>query len=576
MRWKKGYLIALLIFILTLSMPMGNSVFKDEQADISTPVEWARTYAYLGNFSEIDATCPTPDSGVIVSGSSWDFEQWYLKLSSVGEIEWQFSGIRFHSIAPTEDGNYIGVGTSYDWETYGAAKVAAKFDTHGAIIWARAYDTSLGEKLNSVHPCNDSGFIVAGVTTSFASPEYYSPNYYETGTYEYGASIWLLKLDSLGEIEWQKAIDGLDANSYWVRGQQDLTVSQMSDGGFIIAATTKFFGAGSFDVWIIKVNADGDIQWQQTYGGTEDEFLEVGGPHLLPTEDGGAIFVCRSQSFGAINTDAWVVKMGQYGEIEWQKLLSGELADSACTIALKENSEYLIGGSTSSFELKDSDFWLLCLDINGNIRWGYSYGTARIEYAACITVLEDRHIVITGTHISSSNSKDLFAAKVSPEGKLSSGCGMVNAAQPIVTVPEFGVSDTPLIAKNTNGTSAPIEITSSSLELRSSLLCWNLVHPPIQFSISSDFNRGLFGGEAFHTLTWQPNPDNTGLGVTVYRIYRRRLSDSDLDYEPIAELTAGDFIYIDIQPNILQKFKYYITAVDGNGLESNQSDVIEN
>jgi hypothetical protein len=114
------------------------------------------------------------------------------------------------------------------------------------------------------------------------------------------------------------------------------------------------------------------------------------------------------------------------------------------------------------------------------------------------------------------------------------------------------------------------------LKLKTSLLCWNLVHPPIRFSISSDFNRGLFGGEAFHTLAWQPNPDNAGLGVTAYRIYRKRRSESDLDYKLIAELTAGNFAHIDIQPNILQKFKYYITAVDGDGLESNQSDVVEN
>ncbi|MGB2907650.1 MAG: hypothetical protein WBB73_11120 [Candidatus Aminicenantaceae bacterium] len=576
MRWKKRFLITELILFLILSRPMENSVFEDGQADVSKPVEWARTYTYLGNFNKIDSICATPEGGVIVSGASWDFEQWYLKLSSVGEIEWQFSGIVFHSISLTEDGNYIGVGTSYAWETYGVAKVAAKFDSFGSIIWARAYDTSLGEKLNSVHPSNDGGFIVAGISTSFASPEYYSPDYYQTGTFGYGTSIWLLKLDSLGEIEWQKAIDGLDASSYWIYEEQDLTVRQVTDGGFIIAATTKFFGAGSFDVWIIKVDAHGDIQWQRTYGGTEDEFLATGGPHLFPTEDGGAVFVCKSKSFGAINTDAWVVKMGQYGEIEWQRLFSGELVESACAIAVKDNSEYLIGGSTNSSDLRDGDFWLLCLDINGNIRWEYSYGTARIDYAACITVLEDRHIVIAGIHLGSSNSKDLLAVKVSPEGELSSGCGMVNAAQPIAAVPEYYISDTPLIAKNTNGTSASLEIASSALELKSSLLCWNLVHPPILFSISSDFNRGLFGGEAFHKLTWQPNPDNISFQVAAYRIYRRRLSDSDLDYEPIAELTAGDYTYIDIQPNIQQKFKYYITAVDSIGLESNRSDVVEN
>ncbi len=124
---------------------------------------------------------------------------------------------------------------------------------------------------------------------------------------------WLLKLDGEGDIVWQKTYGGTDFDSAY-------SVQQTSDGGYIVGGQTRSFGAGDQDVWVLKLSANGDMTWQKTYGGTAFDF-----PNLVQqTSDGGFIVVGGTRSFGAGDQDAWVLKLDENGSVTWQKTLTGQ------------------------------------------------------------------------------------------------------------------------------------------------------------------------------------------------------------------------------------------------------------
>jgi predicted secreted protein len=186
-----------------------------------------------------------------------------------------------------------------------------------------------------------------------------------------------LKLSSNGEIEWQKTYGGSwdDVRSF----------QQTIDGGYIVAGWTGSFGAGGDDIWILKLSSTGDIEWQKTYGGSEyDRALSV-----QQTSDGGYIIAGKTDSFGAEGGDTWVLKLSSAGEIEWQKTFGGSSDDYASSIQETSDGGYIIAGKTDSFGAGGDDTWVLKLSSAGEIEWQKTYGGSSDDYASSIQETSD-------------------------------------------------------------------------------------------------------------------------------------------------------------------------------------------
>jgi hypothetical protein len=167
------------------------------------------------------------------------------------------------------------------------------------------------------------------------------------------------------------------AKTYW-GNESDLaySVQQTTDGGYIVAGYTRSFGAGDYDAWILKLDQDGAVTWQKTYGGSDRDYVYS----IQQTTDGGYIVGGSTYSFGAGLSDFWILKLDPSGTVTWQKTYSsyndwGVRSDSANSIQQTADGGYMVAGSSNDQDEfgDDYDFWILKLDANGDITWQKRY-----------------------------------------------------------------------------------------------------------------------------------------------------------------------------------------------------------
>ena len=163
-----------------------------------------------------------------------------------------------------------------------------------------------------------------------------------TGYYNAG-DCWLVKTDSYGNPEWEKTYGGNDCDA-----AED--VWQTSDGGFIIVGITNSFGAGNFDIWLIKTDGNGNELWNRTYGGRKMEY----GTSVQQTSDGGYIIGGFTGSYGMGGNDAWLVKVDNHGNLEWNKTFGDLFRASEVSISCAFNRRRM-----EAISLRDVIIWMI-------------------------------------------------------------------------------------------------------------------------------------------------------------------------------------------------------------------------
>jgi len=149
------------------------------------------------------------------------------------------------------------------------------------------------------------------------------------------------------------------------------SVRQTTDGGYIVAGHTDFAVGGSLgDIWILKLDSSGNILWQKKYGGSSKDRARS----IQQTTDGGYILTGHTWSYGAGYKDTWVLKLDSGGAVQWQKTYGGSAKDTAQSIQQTTDGGYIVAGSTESFGAGLEDVWVLKLDSGGNIQWQKAYG----------------------------------------------------------------------------------------------------------------------------------------------------------------------------------------------------------
>ena len=416
---------------------------------------WIRTY---GGTASDDAyfVRQTSDGGYIVAGQTLSFgagdtDAWLLKLDSEGNMMWQktYGGTGFdsaYSVQQTSpDGGYIVAGQTYSSGAGDQDIWLLKLTANGDIVWQKTYGGGAWDFANFVQQTSDGGYIVAGGTSSFGAGE---------------KDVWLLKLDENGIVTWQKTYGGVTFESA-------TSVQQTSpDGGYIVVGTTVTFGAGEKDVWLLKLDANGDVTWQKTYGGTAGDE----GYSVQQTSDGGYIVAGGTRSFGEGNYDIWLLKLDGGGDIVWQKTYGGNAWDYPYSVQQTSDGGYIVAAETGSFS-GSRDAWLLKVDSTGNVTWEKIYGgTPGYDYAYSVQQTSDGgYIVLGGNESFSVGNNDTWVMKMDSAGS-TGNCPFEGISAAVVSNTEVTPTITTVVPANTLVTGVdtaivPVDSTATSSEI---------------------------------------------------------------------------------------------------------------
>lgn len=237
-----------------------------------------------------------------------------------------------------------------------------KLNGFGEIVWQRSYGSAGGNFIaRSVSPVAAGGFVLAGQV---------SPGHLG------GADAWVVRLDERGDVIWQKTFGGpLDE---WVNA-----VRPTRDGGFVVAGSMYWMDSGTHrDAWVLLLDAQGEIVWQRSYGGTGEEGFAA----IEPVNDDGFVAAGYTFSFGAGGQEAWVVRLDPNGGVIWQRAYGSPGADATNSIRLARDGGFIVAGMTDSGAAGPGAAapagWIMKLDIDGTIAWQKIYQTASVAGSA--------------------------------------------------------------------------------------------------------------------------------------------------------------------------------------------------
>jgi len=251
------------------------------------------------------------------------------------------------------------------------------------------------DETQSVYHDEEGYFIFAGNTEAY--PKY---------VYVAAKQMYVYKVSYEGDIIWTKTIGSVLSSSC-------NDVCGTPDGGCIAAGYSYSINTGGKDVTLVKLDSYGEIEWQRSYGGTgSDEACAV-----FPANDGGYIFAANSYSFFPFNGDFWVVKVNEWGDVEWEKTYGRNMEDRIYSFNIVSDGGYIMAGESFAGESGNSDIWILKLSVSGDILWQKAYTQGERSRADSIIALPEGGYAVAGTYWEQKRKQIVFF-KLSDQGEI--------------------------------------------------------------------------------------------------------------------------------------------------------------
>jgi hypothetical protein len=324
-----------------------------------------------------------------------------VKMDTSGNIQWNqtYGGTSFErgwSVVQTSDGGYAIAGSTVSFGAGGYDIYLVKTDPAGNMQWNQTYGGGGTDLGYSMAQSSDGGFVIAGVTGSFVS----NPNFYD---------VYLVKTNASGAMQWNQTYGG-------ARDDFGMSVVKTSDGGYAIAGYTDSFGSSNTNVYLVKVDANGNLQWNQTYGGTNNEE----GRSIVQTTDGGYAIAGDSFIFMATSSDVYLVKVDANGNLQWNQTYGGANTDYGYSVIQTSEGGYAIAGTTASFGTGYYEAYLVKTDATGNMQWNQTYGGAGSVNGVSVVQTSEGGYALAGYASSfGSSSNDVYLVKTDVELGLS-------------------------------------------------------------------------------------------------------------------------------------------------------------
>ena len=404
-------------------------------------IQWQKSFGG-SEFETAQAVRQTNDGGFITCGYSLStdgdvtenhglYDFLVVKFDHSGSTSWEksFGGSNndwAYDVQQTPDGGYIlaGITLSDDGNVTGFQGYidawVIKLNSNGDLQWQKTYGGSGWDELWSIELTNDGGYILAGHSNSSDGDV--------GGTHDTTLDCWLVKLDSIGNIQWQKTYGGSHEDS-------GRSIRQTSDGGYIVIGNAKSVDGdvaeqkGNGDFWVLKLDYSGNIEWQKSLGGTS---LDVG-CEIHEISDGYIACGYMGSNNGDVTgyhgyLDGWVIKLSKTGELIWQKALGGTKSDWIYAGTPTPDGGYVAVGTVVSTDGDvtnhngQKDIWIVKLNANGELVWEKCLGGSFVEGGESIATTSDGGLVVAGYAYSTDGDltenkgiQDIWVVKLSPE-----------------------------------------------------------------------------------------------------------------------------------------------------------------
>ncbi len=420
------------IFRLTITFLFTTSTLFAQE------IEWQKTIG--GNQQDqLNSIKQTPDGGYLLGGSSMSgisgdksensqgFEDyWIVKVDSLGNLQWQNTiggggADILTKVDLTSDGGYI-LGGHSDSNISGDKTEDSngksdywivKTDSLGIVQWQNTIGGSENDIFTSMEQTSDGGYILGGWSRSNISGD-------KTENCMGSQDYWIVKTDSLGNVEWQNTIGGSDF-------EELRKIDVTNDGGYILCGNSSSNISGDKtenclglnDFWIVKLDSLGNIQWQNTIGGSGSDCGASQPLTVSITSDGGYLLGGPSNSFISGDktenckgcSDHWIVKLDSLGNILWQHTIGGSNADFLVSIEQTSDGGYVLGGLSASNISGDKtensigylDYWIVKTDSLGNIQWQNTIGGSSQDNLTTIESTSDGGIILGGCSYSNTS-----------------------------------------------------------------------------------------------------------------------------------------------------------------------------
>lgn len=355
--------------------------------------------------SESDASYSvrqTMDNGYVLVGGTASYGQggsdvYLIKTDSFGDILWSktYGGTNNdhgYCVQQTIDTGYIITGITRSYGAGGEDIYLIKTNQEGDTLWTKTFGGELDDWGSAVQQTLDGGYIIIGSTESYGS-----------GNFDY----FLIKTDNYGNTMWTRTFGGTN----WDYGSW---IELTSDNGFIITGHSNSYGAGNYDVYLIKTNNTGDTLWTKTYGALDDEYSHT----VKQTVDGGYVIVGEQGIYQTSETfNVLLIKTDNNGNESWSKDYGGTGYDIGASVDQSSDDGYIVVGQTSSFGAGERDVYLIKTDSNGDTIWTKTFGGADYDRGFSVQETHDGGYVLCGnTYFNETVNSNVYFIKTDTNG----------------------------------------------------------------------------------------------------------------------------------------------------------------
>lgn len=346
------------------------------------------TNMYVVNFASNGDTLWTRTLG----GPSWDYG---------------FDGIE------TTDGGFLAVGSVQSYGTFVHDFYAVRFNSQGDTLWTRVID-GVGDNRNdealAVVETPDGGFAIAGYS-------------YVIGGFHQNA--YVVKLDSSGNIMWTRIVGGGQGDK-----AEDIIVT--ADSGLVVVGGSLSYSVANTDMYVFKLNKDGDLLWTRTVGGSRSDYAYA----VAETADGHLIVGGATNSYGegAVGfleaTDAYVVMLDAFGDTVWTRTIGGDNYEQIHDIIVTSDNHILAAGYSQTYGQGFMDAYVIKMNLQGDLIWAKTYGNSNANMGFALTEVSHGKYLLAGRTHYAAYGRDVFLAWFDADGYsccLSGNGGIVNS-----------------------------------------------------------------------------------------------------------------------------------------------------